>query len=488
MTKMAGSKQTTIIKKALSKKYELLEVIGSGSMAVVYKAIQRTLERTVAIKIVHQNLVHDTEFIERFLKEARVAASLNHANIITIHDVDSVDDVHYMTMEFLEGEPLSQMIKREKVLDLEKSVQWIIPIAEALDYLHTKGYIHRDVKSSNIFVSKDDRTVLTDFGIVYTSESLLSQPGTVLGTPEFMSPEQADGKKKLDGRSDLYGLGVILYECVTGKMPFRTDNPLTTVFKVIHEAPIEPVEYNPEVPEWLNSQILNLLSKDPDKRVQTGKELAKNLRSKKVVEFSFDQPKAVMSDGTNVDVDVETSTQRIVIGDDGQVQVEEPPKKSNTLFVGIIATVLVLLISAIVYLSVGGDVESTENDGEIAVIENEFNDPAKLPVGNMDSVYTIVDVHPEFPGGLGALKRFVTDNQNYPQAAAENDVTGRVLVQLIVDTEGRIEDAAIIKGLGSGCDEEALRLVRLLPSFNPGILNGARVRVKLVIPIDFEKT
>ncbi|MFT5570602.1 MAG: serine/threonine protein kinase, partial [Cyclobacteriaceae bacterium] len=235
---MAQEKSNIDIKvqKALQKKYEIDGLVGTGGMAVVYKAVQKTLDRTVAIKVVHQNFVHDKEFIDRFIKEARVAASLNHPNIITIHDVDSVDDVHYMTMEYLDGESLSSKIRRKGTLGATETLKIVLPIAKALNYLHKQGFIHRDVKSSNIYVSNDGRPVLMDFGIVFSGESMLSQPGTVLGTPEFMSPEQANGQE-LSGKSDLYSLGVIMYECLTAQMPFRTDNPLTTVYKVINEAP-----------------------------------------------------------------------------------------------------------------------------------------------------------------------------------------------------------------------------------------------------------
>ncbi|MFT7020531.1 MAG: serine/threonine protein kinase, partial [Cyclobacteriaceae bacterium] len=306
---MAQEKSNIDIKvqKALQKKYEIDGLVGTGGMAVVYKAVQKTLDRTVAIKVVHQNFVHDKEFIDRFIKEARVAASLNHPNIITIHDVDSVDDVHYMTMEYLDGESLSSKIRRKGTLGATETLKIVLPIAKALNYLHKQGFIHRDVKSSNIYVSNDGRPVLMDFGIVFSGESMLSQPGTVLGTPEFMSPEQANGQE-LSGKSDLYSLGVIMYECLTAQMPFRTDNPLTTVYKVINEAPRPLSSINPTIPEWLNSQVMNLLSKNPEDRVSSGREFAVNLLKKEVVPYNFeglavttyDPPKAKTDDRTRM--------------------------------------------------------------------------------------------------------------------------------------------------------------------------------------------
>ncbi len=481
----------TLIRKSLSAKYDIQEKIGSGGMAVVYKAVQRTLNRPVAIKIVHQNFVHDKEFIDRFIKEARVAASLNHPNIITIHDVDSIGQVNYMTMEYLDGEPLSNIIRRKGTLGIAETLRIVVPIAQALDYLHKAGYIHRDVKSGNIFLSSDGRPVLTDFGIVHTNESLLSQPGTVLGTPEFMSPEQANGQE-IDGRSDLYSLGVIMYECLTGRMPFRTDNPLTTVFKVINEPPKEPSERNPKIPDWLNSQILNLLSKNPENRVQTGKKLAANLVKKQVVnhEFGGEPPKPVKEKTPPVG-----ATQKINIADIKKAGELESTKKQDTsnkeevsqtksrrpllILVGVLC---VLLTLTIVYLNVEGkgvdtdlteENEVPENDGFENIVESDDN-----------TVYTKVDVHPEFPGGISAYYDYAQQNINTPEE--NSDVSGKVLVEFVVETDGSISNVNTIKSLEPTYDQEAERLIGSLPKFRPGVLNGKAVRVKVILPVQFD--
>jgi uncharacterized protein (TIGR02145 family) len=268
----------TNTREVLKEKYDFQEVIGKGGMATVYKAIQKNLNRTVALKIIHQNLIHDTEFVSRFIREAQVSASLNHTNIVTVYDVGSIGSVHYIAMEFLEGEDLHQMVKHKGALEYSKLINWIIPIAEALFYIHEKGLIHRDIKSSNIIITKEGRPVLMDFGITQaTNGTKLTQPGTVIGTPEYMSPEQAQCLP-IDHRSDLYSLGVVMYECLTGKVPFKGDNPLTTINLLINIKPEKPNKLIINLNQELYNIIFQLLEKKPENRIADGKLLAISLK------------------------------------------------------------------------------------------------------------------------------------------------------------------------------------------------------------------
>lgn len=275
----------TIIRQTLGDKYEILSVIGKGGMATVYKAIQRSLNRPVALKVIHQNLVHDEEFVKRFIREAQVCASLRHPNIITIYDVGSVDTVHYMAMDYLDGLNLREIIQQRGFLGWEETLKYIQPIAEALDYIHKQKVIHRDVKSANIFITNQGQPVLMDFGIVYSAaHEALSQAGTMLGTPEYMSPEQAEGKVKIDGRSDIYSLGVVMFECLTGRLPFHSDNYLSTLVQVIHDKAPSPKIINSTVPEWLNDIVIACLIKDRNLRIQSGRDLSTALKTKQFVD------------------------------------------------------------------------------------------------------------------------------------------------------------------------------------------------------------
>jgi DNA-binding beta-propeller fold protein YncE/predicted Ser/Thr protein kinase len=274
------SNPETIVRDAMASQYEIQKELGRGGMAIVYKAVQSSLGRPVALKVLPQGLTHDQKLLKRFHREARSAAMLNHPHIVTIFDEGEMNGVHYMAMEYLTGRDLHEIIQEGGPLPPEEAVALIAPVAEALGYAHTRDTVHRDVKSSNVMVTDVGRPVLMDFGIAYaSSESRLTQTGTVLGTPEYMSPEQARGND-VDPRSDLYSLGVVLYESVTGTLPHTGGHPMSVVYKVLHESYTPPSRHNPQCPDWLEMIIAKLLMKDADDRYQTGQDLADALNSK----------------------------------------------------------------------------------------------------------------------------------------------------------------------------------------------------------------
>jgi len=274
------SNPETIVRDAMASQYEIEKELGRGGMAIVYKAVQSSLGRPVALKVLPQGLTHDEKLLKRFHREARSAAMLNHPHIVTIFDEGEMNGVHYMAMEYLTGRDLHEIIQESGPAPPEEAVALIAPVAEALGYAHTKDTVHRDVKSSNVMVTDVGRPVLMDFGIAYaSSESRLTQTGTVLGTPEYMSPEQARGND-VDPRSDLYSLGVVLYETITGTLPHTGGHPMSVVYKVLHESYTPPSNHNPDCPSWLEQIIAKLLMKDADDRYQTGNELADALKAK----------------------------------------------------------------------------------------------------------------------------------------------------------------------------------------------------------------
>lgn len=273
----------TLYKLALKEKYEIIGEIGKGGMATVYKAIQRSLQRTVALKVIHPNLIHDSEFVERFHSEAKIAASFNHPNIISIYDISIENGVHYIAMEYLEGDDLRQIIKNREKLTIVQTIEIISAIASALDYIHSRGFLHRDIKTSNIFITKNSRIVLMDFGIARAlGHSNLSQTGSILGTPEYMSPEQAQGMT-LNKQSDLYSLGVVMFECLTGRLPFHSENPLSTIYHIINTPPPSINLLNKSVPKWIKSINEKLLAKSPRDRFNSGAEVISALKSKQII-------------------------------------------------------------------------------------------------------------------------------------------------------------------------------------------------------------
>ncbi|MCP4151878.1 MAG: serine/threonine protein kinase, partial [bacterium] len=251
--------------------YRMDRKLGQGGMADVYLGVQENLEREVAIKILIPSLFRDKQFALRFIKEAQTAAQLIHPNIITIHDIGRVGDTYFIVMEYLE-ESLHDRMKKRGSLTPKEALGIIKVIASAMDYAHQKGFIHRDIKPDNIMFRSDGSAVLVDFGIARAIDSTthLTRTGMSIGTPHYMSPEQCRGEK-IDGRSDIYSLGVQLYELLTGKVPYKAENTAGIILKHIQEPiPQLPIELG-----LFQPLIDKMMAKDKKKRVQTGSEAIK---------------------------------------------------------------------------------------------------------------------------------------------------------------------------------------------------------------------
>ena len=257
--------------------YQIVEELGRGGMAIVYKAFQPSLGRYVALKVLPEYFQHDPEFIARFQREARAAAQLNHPNIVVIYDVGEQAGIHYIAMEYLEGGSLRERIASGP-LTAERAASVVEQVGSALDYAHRRGLVHRDVKPANILFTADDRPKVTDFGIARASDSTrLTRTGVLIGTPEYMSPEQAQGSQ-IDHRSDLYALGAILYEMLTGRVPFKADTPHATLYAVIYQPPPPPRQIRPDLSPAVEAVLLKGLAKRPEDRYQTGADLAVAMR------------------------------------------------------------------------------------------------------------------------------------------------------------------------------------------------------------------
>ena len=260
-------------------KYSIIEEIGRGGMAVVYKAVHKQLGRYVAIKVLPRQFTFQTKFVQRFHREATAASTLSHPNIVIIYDVDQEDDIHYIVMEYLEGQPLSELIKEQGSLPLSPALKIIHQISSALDYAHSLGFVHRAIKPSNIIIGPEDHATLTDFGIVRTADGTsVTKEGAPIGTPEYMSPEQCDGKQA-DSRSDVYSLGAVLYEMVTGQVPFTADTPLVVMYQQVNKKPVPPRRINPDLSVPVEGVVLRALAKTPEERYPTAGALAEALEA-----------------------------------------------------------------------------------------------------------------------------------------------------------------------------------------------------------------
>ena len=255
-----------MIQRVLSGRYELEEKIGSGGMAEVYKAHDRILTRPVAIKILHASLRSDVEFIERFHREAKSAARLSHPNIVSIYDVGVAGNDHYIVMEYVQGSTLKKKILDEGALDLLTATSIAKDIASGLTHAHANNIVHCDIKPHNILMTEDGHAKITDFGIARAvTESTLTYGGSVIGSVHYFSPEQARGGA-ITPKSDVYSLGVVLYEMLTNRLPFTGDNTVAIAMKHVEEEPISPSRYRPQIPPMLEAIVCRMMSKSPEIR------------------------------------------------------------------------------------------------------------------------------------------------------------------------------------------------------------------------------
>ena len=261
----------------IGNRYKIQEKIGNGGMATVYKALDQILNRYVAVKVLREEFTTDEEFIKRFNAEAQSAARLIHPNIVSVYDVGQEYNINYIVMELIQGKTLKQIIEEDGHLSWKWAVNIAIQIASALEMAHKNNIIHRDIKPHNIMITEDGVAKVTDFGIAKAvSNSTITAFGTTLGSVHYFSPEHARGGYT-DSKSDLYSLGVVMYEMVTGKVPFDADTPVSIALKHMQEEPVPPIKVNKEIPFAVNQIILKAMKKDPNERYQNASEMIKDL-------------------------------------------------------------------------------------------------------------------------------------------------------------------------------------------------------------------
>ena len=337
-----------LVGKVIGNRYEMLEKIGEGGMATVYKARCNILKRYVAVKVLREEFTTDEEFIRRFNTEAQAAASLTHPNIVSIFDVGHEDNVYYIVMELVQGKTLKEIINEDGVLPWKWSVNIAIQVASALETAHKNNIVHRDIKPHNIIITEDGIAKVTDFGIAKAvSNSTITAFGTTIGSVHYFSPEHARGGYT-DAKSDIYSLGVVMYEMLTGRVPFDADTPVSIALKHMQEKPVEPMKLNPSIPFAINKIIMKAMEKEPSLRYQNATEMLKDLSmALKDPEGGF-----VKSNAEKLQY-----TQRVpVLGEEPQVEVKKDGKKgklakyfeehptAKKVWITVIIAVLVILI------------------------------------------------------------------------------------------------------------------------------------------------
>jgi beta-lactam-binding protein with PASTA domain/predicted Ser/Thr protein kinase len=264
-------------KRVLADRYEIEDLLGQGGMARVFRGTDRVLGRTVAVKVLSPQFAGDDQFVARFRREAQAAAALNHPNIVSVYDTGDQADVHFIVMEYVEGRTLRDVVRQDGPLMPERATEIGASVARALASAHEAGMVHRDIKPGNIMLTRDGEVKVMDFGIARTSTGdTLTQTAAVLGTASYLSPEQAQGIT-VDARSDIYSLGCVLYEMLTGRAPFTGDSPVAIAYKHVKEDPVPPGRLNGDVPDSLDAVVMKCMAKNPANRYQNAEELREDL-------------------------------------------------------------------------------------------------------------------------------------------------------------------------------------------------------------------
>jgi eukaryotic-like serine/threonine-protein kinase len=289
----------TLIDTLFDGRYRIVRKLGTGGMANVYLAEDQELGRRVAIKILDNRHAADDSFIERFRREAKNAAGLSHPNIVSIYDRGEAEGTYYIAMEYLSGRSLKELIVSRGPTPVRIAIDYTRQILAAIGYAHRHGIVHRDIKPHNVVVDADGRLKVTDFGIARSGASQMTEVGSIIGTAQYLSPEQAKGAP-VDQRSDLYSVGIVLYEMLTGKVPFTGETPLEIAMKHLSEVPVPPSEIRPELPENLDLVVLRALAKDSEDRYQSAEEMDDDL--------------ARIARGLNPSAETETAATNVLAG------------------------------------------------------------------------------------------------------------------------------------------------------------------------------
>ncbi len=404
------------IGKMLDDRYEILECIGTGGMAVVYKALCHRLNRLVAVKILKPELAKDAEFRRRFHDESQAVAMLSHPNIVAVYDVSHTDELEYIVMELIDGITLKQyMQKKGMPLNWREALHFIIQIVKGLSHAHSRGIIHRDIKPHNIMVLRDGSVKVADFGIarlVSANQSTLTQE--TLGSVHYISPEQARGSH-IDCRTDIYSAGVVLYEMTAGRLPYEGDTPVSVAIQHINSIPLPTRDINPDIPEALEAITMKAMASNVEKRYPTADAMLADLeefRKNPSIDFDYSEEDLFQSSQEDEPTIIHKGESDVTRREESRQDVEENPKKGKRNPWPIVLAILAILvfvggISYFLYSSLFGAGGILSNSGQEVTVPNlvgmtieEVNEA--IASGEIDSVFTIQEgdtVESDYPVG-----------------------------------------------------------------------------------------
>lgn len=462
--------------KIIGNRYEIIEKIGNGGMATVYKARCTILNRYVAVKVLREEFTTDEEFIKRFNTEAQAAASLTHPNIVSVFDVGQEYNIYYIVMELIQGKTLKQIIAEEGALPWKWSVNIAIQICSALEVAHKNGIVHRDIKPHNIIITEDGIAKVTDFGIAKAvSNSTITAFGTTIGSVHYFSPEHARGGYT-DAKSDIYSLGVVMYEMVTGKVPFDADTPVSVALKHMQEEPIEPIKLNSRIPVAVNQIILKAMKKDASLRYASATEMIKDLslalknpsgkfvQEKNTNDFTRVIP-TISENMVNQKQYKENSGRNTKKNEPEKTglakYLEENPKMKKVIYIGVpilvvILCILIFLGSLTITQKIFGT--GTEQSSGISLIsvENVTIDEAKSKLDAAGIKYDIEEVYNKDIEAGKVISQKPAPGTNY-------DVTKNSPVKLTVSKGAKIVKMPKVKGKKYEEAVEELEKVELIP-------------------------
>ena len=385
-TREMGTGQTPGGNRVYSGRYELHSRLGRGGMAEVFLARDQLLDRPVAVKVMFQEFAGDPSFVERFRREAQAAANLNHPNVVGVYDWGEEDGTYFIVMEYVDGRSLADILRSEGPLHPDRAADLATDIADALGLAHRNGMVHRDVKPGNVLVGKDGQVKVADFGIARAfaggTDSELTQAGTVMGTATYFSPEQAQGKP-VDPRSDLYALGVVLYEMVAGQPPFTGESPVAIAYQHVREQPVPITDLNPQIPPEIDAITGKLLQKDPSLRYPSAADLRADLR--RFREGRTLAAPAVVNDApATVAVAPVTAAEPSSEYDDGY---EEPARRTG-VFLFFLILLLLALGGALLFLAT----QLREDDAATVQVPSVVGQPQEVAEQNLRALGLLVRV------------------------------------------------------------------------------------------------